>query len=49
MESIPRCYKQDERMLHRDYDSKGSVEKKSGRGSQGVGAKTNWFPVNRQS
>jgi hypothetical protein len=39
-----------ERMLHKDYDRKGSVEKKSlVVGLKGLDAKTNCFPVNRQS
>jgi hypothetical protein len=37
-------------MLHKDYDRKGSVEKKIfGRVPQGVGANMNWLAVNRQS
>jgi hypothetical protein len=36
-------------ILHRDYDHKGSVEKKSLVVSlKGLGAKTNWLAVNRQ-
>jgi hypothetical protein len=39
-----------ERMFYMDYDRRCSIEKKnSGRESQGVGAKTNWLAVNRQS
>jgi hypothetical protein len=37
-------------MLHKDYDSKGSVEKKSLVVIlKGLGANMNWFAVNRQS
>jgi hypothetical protein len=43
-------YKRQERMLHKDYDWKGSVEKKSLVVSlKGLGAKKNWLAVNRQS
>jgi hypothetical protein len=37
-------------VLHKDYDRKGSVEKKSLVVSlKGLGAKTNWLEVTRQS
>jgi phosphoribosylaminoimidazole (AIR) synthetase len=37
-------------MLHKDYDRKGSVEKKMLVVSlKGLGGKTNWLAVNRQS
>jgi hypothetical protein len=39
-----------ERMLHKDYDREGSVEKKSFIVSlKGLDAKMNWLAVNRQS
>jgi hypothetical protein len=39
-----------ERLLHKDYDSKGSVREKSlVMGLKGPDAKTNWLAVNRQS
>jgi hypothetical protein len=38
-----------QRMLRKDYYRKSSVEKISGRGSQGADAKMNWLAVERQS
>jgi hypothetical protein len=38
-----------ERMLHKYYDLKGSVEKFSGHYLKQYGAKTNWLAVNCQS
>jgi hypothetical protein len=38
-----------ERMLRKDYDRKGSIEKKNLAASlKGLDAKTNWLAVNRQ-
>jgi hypothetical protein len=40
-----------EKMLHKDYDSKGSIEKKKSLVVilKGPGTKTNWMTLNRQS
>jgi hypothetical protein len=38
-----------ERILHKDYDRKGSVGKKFGLSLKGLDTKTNWLVVNRQS
>jgi hypothetical protein len=38
-----------ERMLHKDYDRKGSVEKTLIVSLERLGTKTNWLAVNRQS
>jgi hypothetical protein len=39
-----------ERMLHRDFYRRGSVENKNyGRGLKGLDTKTNWLAVKRQS
>jgi hypothetical protein len=37
------------RLVHKNYDRKGSFKKISGRESQGLGAKTKWLVVNCQS
>jgi hypothetical protein len=40
-----------DKLLRKNYDRKGSVaeEKIYGRGLKGLGAKTNWLGINRQS
>jgi hypothetical protein len=38
-----------ERVVHKDYNRKCSVEKNVGRESQRLVAKTNWLAVNRQA